>query len=100
MRKTPINQVISVNGEEMINLSPDLNDRKKAIVDLAVIKRLAKLLPKADARDIISNMRERLRDIYTLEDYVEILKDEVAFHESVNLINEVEVTETAVEEVH
>lgn len=64
----------------------------KAIVHLSTLMKLAALLPKAKIRDIIAELIDKLGYVQTnslgLEAYLEVLKDEIAFHESVNLIKE------------
>jgi post-segregation antitoxin (ccd killing protein) len=77
-------QAISFVGEDS---SP------KAIVHLSTLLRLAELLPKAKLKDILDNMARVLEALNykkdaTIEEYVEILRDELAFHESVNIIKE------------
>ena len=86
------NQKITLaTGQEATMFVPDLNDgRELAIVDMAVLQRLADMLPKANINDIVMRFSEKLADMSwrkcTLEQYIDTLKNEVAFHETVNII--------------
>lgn len=75
-----------------------------AVVDLNVIKRLAQMLPSANYRQIRNDFKLRLDSCDNLESYVTALRDELSFHETVNMITaipsesvqpEVRVPETA-----
>lgn len=57
-----------------------------AIVDLNVIKRLAALLPQASLRTIRNEFKEKLDRCNTMAEYVEMLRNELSFHETVNII--------------
>jgi predicted nuclease with TOPRIM domain len=82
------------NGQEAPVLTADLNkDIKMAIVSLNVLKSLVNLLPKVNLKDILDEMAGKLQALHysktaTLKDYVEILHEELEFHESINLIKE------------
>ena len=79
---------ISLNGAPEIwakSLVPSL-EGELAIVHLSVIQRLASLLPKANASQIIENFSYRLRDVSTMEEFVALLEDELAFQKTVNVI--------------
>lgn len=92
MSKTILPIVDLPNGKNAINMSPE-STQQLAIVNLSVIQRLAKLLPKANFNDIraevIFNMRKIDEDSETsLAQLIQLMEDEVAFHRSVNLIAE------------
>src|SRR5688572_26517294 len=83
----PTLQTIEINGKEAVVLVPELVNQL-AVVDLTVLQRLAALLPSASLRDIRNQLIDNIRanGVDTIEQYVAILKNEVAFHESVNMI--------------
>lgn len=85
-----MNKIKLPNGKQAISFVAE-DDSQLAIVHLSLIQRLAKLLPSAKVPDIIAFFAESLAlsaKTMTLEMYVDVLKEEVAFHESVNLIKE------------
>lgn len=65
----------------------DLNNNKLAVVDLNVLTKLCDLLPKANFYQI---KKEHLSNVdinaQSLEDFTQILEDELRFHRSVNEI--------------
>lgn len=73
------------NGQEVLNFVPD-NQEQCAIVPFNTIQRLAKMLPKASLRDIKQNMINSIEYTDNLENYVELLSNEVSFHKTINLI--------------
>ncbi len=85
---------VDVDGQQVLVLTPDYQ-RPLAIVDLAVIKRLASYLPKADIFDIRSAFIDKLNNTYSIKEYVDVIAEELAFHKSVNLIDEVDISESA-----
>lgn len=85
-KETPKDQMVALpNGKEAINLAPESNSQL-AIVHLAVVKRLARLLPKADFAEIRDQFIYDLQASDSLEAMVDIARSEVEFHETVNLI--------------
>ena len=74
---------VEVKGEQVMDLTPDY-ERPLALVDLDVLKRLT--------QGMISN----LRDVQSIKEYVATLSEELAFHTTVNLINEVNKSEVNV----
>lgn len=81
------------NGSTAIDFTPK-DSKDKAIVHLHVIKRLAKLLPKADQREVVEELISELnaRDNPTtcLSEAVDICNEFTSFHETVNLIEQYE----------
>ena len=86
---------VEVKGEQVMDLTPDY-ERPLALVDLDVLKRLTKLLPTANIYDVTQGMISKLRDAQSIKEYVAILSKELAFHTTVNLINEVNKSEVNV----
>lgn len=86
---------VEVKGEQVMDLTPDY-ERPLALVDLDVLKRLTKLLPTANIYDVTQGMISKLRDAQSIKEYVAILSEELAFHTTVNLINEVNKSEVNV----
>lgn len=86
---------VDVKGAQVMDLTPDY-ERPLALVDLDVLKRLTKLLPTASIYDIAQGMISNLRDVQSIEEYVAMLSEELAFHTTVNLINEVNKSEVKV----
>lgn len=85
--KQPNVITIEQNGvkKEIISFVPEITEQM-ALVDLNVLKRITSYLPKVDFFDIKHKVIDQLRATEKLEDFVDIMADEVAFHRSVNLI--------------
>lgn len=62
-----------------------------AVVDLNTIKRLASMLPKASLDDIRAELIRNLRLCHTLEEHVDVIERELAFHRTINMITEYEI---------
>ncbi len=75
------------HGRTAISFVPE-DSKDLAIVHLSVIKRLADLLPKANLREIKIIFKEKVEDTQNMIQFVNVLSEELAFHESVNLIKE------------
>ena len=86
---------VDVDGAQVMDLTPDY-ERPLALVDLDVLKRLTKLLPTASIYGITRSMISSLRGVHSIEEYVAMLSEELAFHTTVNLINEVNKSEVNV----
>jgi len=82
------------NGKEAPVLVANLNEGiDLVIVSKNVLSYLTKLLPKASVRDIImshvGNCNSlKYKEGATIEEFVEILRAELEFHESINIIKE------------
>jgi hypothetical protein len=77
---------IDVNGTQVLDLTPD-HERALALVDLSIVQRLAKLLPTSNLSNIKNTLVDKITfQCHTLEDLVETLEEEVAFHKTVNLL--------------
>lgn len=85
---------VDVNGVQVMDLTPDLN-RKLALVDLDVLIRLTSDLGKTNAYSVKRNLINELREVDTdngkesLQTLVHIASEFVAFHKTVNLIQEI-----------
>lgn len=90
------------DGQEAPLLVANLNkDIKMAVVSQNVLKFLTSLLPTADVPAIVASFIDKLRDAKyscTMEEYVAMLREELEFHESVNLIKEFYAEENPVAE--
>jgi hypothetical protein len=64
-----------------------------AIVDLAVITRLAEMLPSVPLYELTSEMAQKINTCYTFEEYIEALRAELSFHETVNILTKVDSEE-------
>lgn len=82
----PNSKIIQLsNGKTAIAFIPEITG-ELAIVDLNVLKRLTSLLPTTSINGTIKRLKENLEYVLNLDEYVKVLKDEVAFHETCNLI--------------
>lgn len=81
-----MNTIKLPNGSTAIDFTPK-DSKDKAIVHLSTIKKLTKLLPLTRWSDIREDIIMRLYEANDLKAGVEVMSDEVAFHESVNLIS-------------
>jgi hypothetical protein len=83
---------IKVNDNQSVTafvIEQDI-DRPLAIVDFAVLKRLTDYLPKAPFDEIKRNFIHNIRDnVHNMDELVNALSEELAFHRSVNVIKEV-----------
>ncbi len=85
---------IDVNGAQVIDLTPDYN-RPLALVDLDVLIKLTSTLGKSNAYNVKRNLINELREVDTdngkesLQALVNIASEFVAFHKTVNLIQEI-----------
>lgn len=92
--KEPNLELVQIKGKDVMVLVPEI-EGDLALVHFSVLARLAKLLPKANMREIIKNFRNKLyetetSEVITLDAYVAVLEAELAFHKSVNLITRVD----------
>ena len=80
-------KTIEFNGKQVLDFTPG-NARALALVDLEVLKRLTDLLGKKSFTDIRHSLREKIMGTNDLGHLVSVCEDFVAFHQSVNLIQE------------
>ena len=85
---------IDVNGAQVMDLTPDYN-RPLALVDLDVLIKLTSYLAKANVYEVKRDLLFSLRQVDTdggkesLQALVHIASEFVAFHNTVNLIQEI-----------
>ena len=84
---------IDVNGAQVMDLTPDY-DRPLALVDLDVLVKITSHLGKGNARSIKQGLISELREVECydkdcLQSLVNIASEFVAFHKTVNLIQEI-----------
>lgn len=83
-------KMININGQDVINLLPE-NARQGALVDMKTLKRLSDLLPLVSVYEGKNHIIAQISSCSTLEEVCNVMSDELAFHTTVNLINEVKV---------
>ena len=79
---------IDVNDQKVVDLSPH-HKGQLALVDMGVLHRLTKLLPKADLNQIKKDLNHKIKISNSIEDLVLTCEEFAAFNNSVNLIKEV-----------
>ena len=79
---------IDVNGQQVVDLTPNY-ERPLALVDMDVLHRLTKLLPKTDLNEIKRSLKVKISAARSVEDMVLACEEFTAFNTSVNLIKEV-----------
>lgn len=72
--------------------------KELAVVDLNVIKRMAGMLQTASLSQIKTDFKNRLNECSTLIEYMEALRDELSFHETVNMITVIKPEEVMTEQ--
>lgn len=90
------NKFVDVNGHPVRDLTPDMN-RPLALVDLDVLIRLASNLKRTNPYKIKSSLLSDVRNVDTnrddskevLQELVHVCAEFVAFHKTVNLIQEI-----------
>lgn len=86
----PTVKYTTIDGQEMINLVIT-NGRQSAIIDFAVLQRMAKLLNVADIYTIRQRFIEKLEaSAHDHESYLRTLEDEVSFHRTVENLRAIE----------
>jgi hypothetical protein len=86
---------IDVNGAQVADLTPN-HERALALVDLKVLGRLTSLLQTTDLYSVKRKIKGLINDAKTLEEYVAVIDEELAFQTTVNLIQEVTARELPV----
>ena len=78
----------STTESNVIGLLPEEIDRNRsiAIVDLQTIKNIAAQLRNAPIGMIIEGLFNKLKEVQSHKEYLEALKNEIAFHETVEQI--------------
>ncbi|MHA2243281.1 MAG: hypothetical protein ACXACE_16930 [Candidatus Thorarchaeota archaeon] len=83
---------VDVNGAQVMDLTPDY-ERPLALVDLRIVKKLADFLPNTDLSSIRVDLKDQIIFAQSLSEIVDVCKEFVAFHETVNLIKEIQLVE-------
>lgn len=88
MKPEFVESTISINGvqEKVLDFVPAiLKDRLKVIVDAQTFARVATLLPSVSFYNIKDKLSDEVCKQRDLESLLELLKQEVLFHETMNL---------------
>jgi len=89
MKRTvsPTVKVIEVNDREILDFTSE-STSELVIIPLSVAQKLADLLTNIDLDAVIIQLRNRLgdSDINTIEGYLQVLQEELDFHNTVNLL--------------
>lgn len=86
------------NGQNAPILVANLNEAiKMVIISEKMLKHLVKLLPEASISDIVAEHVNNVNNMHpaTMEKFTDILRDELEFHESINLVKEFVLREPA-----
>lgn len=70
-----------------------------ALVDLLTLKRITSYMKSISFIEAKNNFVMGLGDSENLEQYIGMMKEEINFHESVNLISTIEIPELKQEEI-
>lgn len=77
------------DGRQAYNFVPDLNDGQElAVVTKDVLEYLVRLLPRVNIGEIIHTFSEKAGDVKTIEQWCNLLKSELGFHSSVNMLQQ------------
>ena len=87
-------QKININGveQEVLMFTPQINGRL-AVVHLSVLHKLTDLLPKASLDTIKFRITSTIHACNSIEEIIELMKQEIAFQETVNCIKQVNAEE-------
>ncbi len=94
MKSNTPNYTFLQSGEKAVDLTPQFTGLK-AVVDLGTIQRLAKLLPTANFTEIKNELITQISGARNLEQMLQVISEELAFHTSVNIITEYKPEEVA-----
>lgn len=76
------------NGQKAELFIPDFRSNQElSIVPKRVMAHLVARLPKADMTTIIENFSVKAGDCSSLQDWLELLEEELEFHSSVNMLH-------------
>lgn len=83
-------RTINVEGKEIPIFIADINSSiPMAIISQNVLKHLTNLLPKANFKEIKLEFLDRINyNVKNMEEFTEVLKEELEFHESINILKE------------
>lgn len=84
-------QKIQINSAvDAILVSPKMHGTM-ALVDLMTLKRITSYMRSDSFESIIDYFISGLKNAQSIEQYIGMMKEEILFHESVNLISEIEI---------
>ena len=92
--KETTEKFVDINGAQVMDLTPDYN-RPLALVDLDVLIKITSYLGKSNVYQVKRDLLHDLRNVDTehgkesLQSLVHIASEFVAFHNTVNLIQEI-----------
>lgn len=81
------------DGIEVLNLLPDNLERPAALVDLSALQRIITHLETVDLYTLKSRMCDKIMKADTTPEFITTMKDEIAFHNTVNIIRMVDLKE-------
>lgn len=82
-------RILNVEGKEIPVFVADINSQiPMAIVSQNVLGYLTRLLPRVPLTDIKKNLVDRVYDAKDIGQYTDLLREELEFHESVNILKE------------
>jgi len=91
--KTAIQAPIQNSIENAVSFVPELITGQLAIVDLNTLQRITSMLSTATFYQVREQFIEGLKATKSLEEMVDLSKQEVAFHETCNMITTYTPTE-------
>lgn len=83
---------VEINGKQVIDFTPQ-STRPQALVDFDVVKRLAALLPTSSFDEIKNMVISNIRITNDLPEMINVMQGEIAFQQTVNLLNEYQLTQ-------
>lgn len=92
-KTTSVSKVQLSNGQEAFDLFNHESQGQAAIVDVAVIKRLAMLLPNVSFNTIRRSIMEDIEQTGNINELVKLMEEETAFHRTVNILTTVDFTQ-------
>ncbi len=78
-------KTVMINDKEALLLIPEIHG-KLAVVDFETLKKIASNLNKVDIEYIKQEIKANITKCDGLKEVLEVLKSEVNFHETINLI--------------
>lgn len=91
--KTKVIKVQDIGNVELI--APQSTYEQPVIVEKSVVSRLVQLLQNASFHQIKADFTDELMEANNIEQYVQMLQDELNFHRTVNCIRELSEEESA-----
>jgi phage-related protein len=97
MQNLNLNQV---SNQDIINFTPNTTN-EVAIISIPVLQRLAQALSSTSLRSIKRDFREIISndETNTMQEYLQLLQNEIDFHTTVTALMEYQLAEPAQEEI-